>query len=102
MNYWKNRRILVTGGAGFVGSVIIRKLCERRVDPKNIRTRRSAELDLRRWDDCVQAVKDVDLVIHLAATVGGIGLNRQAPGKLFYDNAIMGIQLRHKRRRLLT
>ena len=93
MDFWKNRKILVTGGSGFVGSVMIQKLNERGVDPKDIINQRSAELDLRRWPDCVQAVKGVDLVIHLAATVGGIGLNQQAPGRLFYDNAIMGIQL---------
>jgi len=50
-------------------------------------------MDLRRWENCLNAVKDTDLVIHLAAHVGGIGLNRSKPADLFYDNAMMGLQM---------
>ena len=50
-------------------------------------------VDLRKWENCVRVVKDCDIVIHLAAKVGGIGFNQNFPGQLFYDNAIMGIQM---------
>lgn len=93
MSFWENRHVVVTGGAGFVGSFVVEKMIRRGVPPKNIRTPRSREMDLRRWEDCLQVVKGADLVIHLAAQVGGIGLNRERPASLFYDNAIMGIQM---------
>lgn len=61
--------------------------------PEDIRIPRSKETDLRKLENCQEAVKNIDLVIHLAARVGGIGFNRMYPAQLFYDNAIMGIQL---------
>lgn len=94
MSFWKNKKVLVTGGAGFLGSFITEKLAkEKKVNPEDIRVPRSKESDLRKWENCVATVKDMDIVIHLAAKVGGIGFNQKYPAELFYDNAIMGIQL---------
>ncbi|MDH5266127.1 MAG: GDP-L-fucose synthase [Candidatus Bathyarchaeota archaeon] len=94
MGFWADKKTLVTGGAGFLGSFVVEKLInERKVNPKSIRIPRSKETDLRKWENCVKAVEDMDVVIHLAAKVGGIGFNRKYPATLFYDNAVMGIQL---------
>ena len=84
----------MTGGAGFLGSFIVGKLVNgRKVDPKSVRIPRSKDMDLTKWENCVKVVKGADVVIHLAAKVGGIGFNKKYPATLFYDNAIMGIQL---------
>lgn len=88
------KKILVTGAHGFVGNHLIRNLLEKRSVPKeNLYLPTKDELDLRKWEDCQKAVKGKDIVIHLAAKVGGIGFNLEKPGELFFDNLIMGVNL---------
>ncbi len=91
----KNKRILVTGGAGFLGRQVLHQLCQAGANQQKITVPRSCECDLRLKENCQRAVDQQDIVIHLAAHVGGIGLNREKPAELFYDNLIMGTQLIH-------
>lgn len=93
MNFWADKRVVVTGGAGFLGSYLVKKLEQRGCKEVFVPTIDKYDL----WDrDAVIRMyhnSRPDVVIHLAAVVGGIGANRENPGKFFYDNAIMGIQL---------
>jgi len=89
----KNKRILLTGGAGFLGQAVQKKLCEQGVMDKNIYIPRHKDLDLRIWENCLQAVNHEDIVIHIAANCGGIQYNIQNPGKLYFDNVMMNTQI---------
>lgn len=89
----KNTKILLTGGAGFVGKHVYKELLLKGVNKKNIIVPRSSKYDLRDLKTCLKLTKNIDVVIHLAGNVGGIGYNRDFPGTLFYDNAVMGINL---------
>jgi len=93
MSFLEDKRIAITGGAGFLGRHVVQQLKAKGVEDKNIVVPRSKRSDLRRWEDCQKVCAGADIVIHLAAKVGGIGFNRRNPATLFYDNAIMGIQL---------
>lgn len=91
--FWGSRRVMVTGGAGFLGERVVRRL--KAVGATQIFVPRSAEYDLRTHQGIARALEYArpDIVIHLAGVVGGIGANRENPGRFFYENAIMGIQL---------
>ena len=89
----KDKKILLTGGDGFLGKFVQRELMASGVRGKDIRIPHHQDNDLRVWKNCEEAVDGVDLVIHLAASVGGIGFNQRNPGVLFYDNMIMGAHL---------
>ena len=91
MGFWQNRRVVVSGGNGFLGSFIVEKLLAR--GAQDVFVPRSRDYDLREKADAHRLYKDKrpDIFIHLAAVVGGIGANRENPGRFFYDNAAMGL-----------
>ncbi|MFZ2639477.1 MAG: GDP-L-fucose synthase [Verrucomicrobiia bacterium] len=93
MSFWTQQRVIVTGGAGFLGSFVVDGLRARGCT--QITVPRSKQYDLRDRAAIARLFADTrpTLVIHLAATVGGIGANREHPGRFFYENAIMGIEL---------
>ncbi len=76
-----------------MGSFVVKKILKLGVLKTNITIPRSKDSDLRKWENCLEVTKNQDIVIHLAAKVGGIGFNRENPGEMFYDNIIMGVQL---------
>jgi GDP-L-fucose synthase len=92
MGYWKNKTVLVTGGNGFLGSYVCENL---KAKGAVVIAPTHSEYDLVDRDQIIKMYKNnpCDVVIHLAAVVGGIGINQEHPGKFFYDNLMMGVQL---------
>ena len=93
MSFWSDKRVLVTGGGGFFGSFVVDALRAR--GAANVFVPRRAEYDLVDRGACRRVLADArpDIVFHLAAVVGGIGANRDNPGGMLFDNAMMGLQL---------
>ena len=99
--FWRDKRVIVTGGSGFLGRYVVDKLHERGAAEVFVPRRR--DYDLRQQEAIVQLLRDTrrgsrpaDIIIHLAAHVGGIGANRAAPAEFFYDNLMMSVQLLHE------
>ena len=95
-NFWQSKRVCVTGGAGFLGKVVVRKLHERGVT--DVFIPQIEDYNLVELKDINRMLTDAkaDLIIHLAAQVGGIGANKERPAEFFYNNLIMGVQLMHR------
>src|SRR5689334_25024553 len=101
-NFWKGKRVIVTGGGGFLGSFVIQELKERGATDIFIPRKKDYDLTERNavarlYDDALNGIDPKSaIVIHLAANVGGIGANREHPAEFFYDNLMMGVELIHQ------
>ena len=91
---WNDKSVLVTGANGFMGTQVVKELKKRK--PKEIICPSSKDCDLREKENCKAIVKDVDLIFHLAGKGGGIGIMKEKPAEIFYDNIMMGTNLIHE------
>ena len=94
--YWSSKKVIVTGGSGFLGSFVVEKLQQRGAG--DVFVPRSTQYDLRSPDYITRMLNDyrADVIIHLAALAGGIGANMGRPAEFFYDNLMMGVPLLHQ------
>lgn len=88
-NYWTDKNVVVTGGNGFLGKYVVNKIVQH--NPSHVFVPSSKEFDLRKYEDCLAAFKNADIIISLAANVGGIGYNQKHPAELFDDNILISI-----------
>lgn len=95
-NFWQDKKVIVTGGSGFLGSFVVEKLKQR--GAAEVFVPRSSQYDLRQTEGITRMLQDfkADMVIHLAALAGGIGANRARPAEFFYNNLMMGVPLLHQ------
>ena len=91
---WSGKKVLVTGGNGFLGSHVVNEL--KNLNVKDVFTPASKDYDLRNRTDCKKVLKDIDVVFHLASTSGGIMFMKERPAEAFYDNIMMGVNLIHE------
>lgn len=99
IKFWQDKKVLVTGGRGFLGKHLIDRLKRSGLKEKNLLITNSRQHDLRKQHVARKVTKGMDIVIHLAANVGGIGYNREKPGELFYDNVMLGIHMMEESRK---
>lgn len=97
--FWSDKKVLITGGAGFLGSHIVEQLERSGIQDLEIIIPRSSKYDLRKKNIAKKLTKGIDIVIHLAANVGGIGYNLKKPGELFYDNVLLGVHMLEEARK---
>jgi GDP-L-fucose synthase len=90
-NYWTDKKVVITGGNGFLGRHLVAKIEAKK--PKSIFIPKRSQYDLRKYEDCLKVARKGDVIIHLAANVGGIGYNREFPATLFDDNILMGTMM---------
>src|SRR5438046_10649785 len=90
--FWSGKKVLVTGGGGFIGSYVVENLVKKRaVTSADVIVPRSSSCDLRRFDNCQRAVEGCQVVIHLAAVTGGISFSRHYPASQYYDSTSMSL-----------
>ena len=98
-DYFKNKNILLTGGAGFLGQWVYKELIKKGADENKITIPRSKTDNLLKLSNIKKLVKNKNIVIHLAGLVGGIGFNQENPGKMVYENLVMGVHLMEEARK---